>query len=76
MSNEKAYPTDPAGELDAGADSETRARPCTKRTWCQELENHDGPCVETPRKPYERQDWDKRLPDPRGWAEAAARRSK
>lgn len=74
MSAEKFYPTDSAGELDADVGS-SRVRLCTKRTWCTRDEGHTGNCEEIPRQPYERQDWDKRIPDPRGWTDAAKKRS-
>ncbi len=42
----KEYPTDPAGELDAGAVE--REQPCSRRTWCLLHVNHHGTCVEVP----------------------------
>lgn len=48
--SEKQYPIDPAGELDAGVERETREHPCTKRTWCIRGQHDDaGDCVVVPR---------------------------
>jgi len=65
---EKRYPTDPAGELDAGA-ADKRREFCTTRPWCLETAGHNGNCVEIPRAPHERQDWDLRTRAPTGWTE-------
>jgi len=41
--------SDPA---DKGAERETRPHACTKRTWCIELVDHVGPCIEVPREKH------------------------
>jgi hypothetical protein len=58
VTNDKRYPTDPRGRLDAGA-SLTAPKPCAKRithecaadpalrtciTWCALPDGHDGQC--------------------------------
>jgi hypothetical protein len=35
---------------DVGAERDTRPHPCAKRTWCVELDGHDGACLEVPRE--------------------------
>lgn len=52
---------------DDGADTALRVLPCTKRTWCMLHRDHDGSCVEIPRREHERPEWDRRTPDPKGW---------
>lgn len=51
MAGDKAYPTDPQGELDAGLDRQ-RTEPCARRIgvgpagygWCWLADGHDGMC--------------------------------
>jgi len=51
-------------------DGIARRAPCVVRTWCVLELGHAGSCVEAPRETNtERQDWDKRTPDPRGWSD-------
>jgi hypothetical protein len=42
---------DPAATpgLDQGADRDTRAKPCSLRSWCLLDQGHAGSCVEVPR---------------------------
>lgn len=47
---DKMYPASETPPDDAGADRETRERPCTKRTWCVRGEHEGaGRCVEAAR---------------------------
>lgn len=48
---------DKFGTTDAGADRDTRERPCTLRTWCVNAAGHKGACVEALRSPYEPADF-------------------
>lgn len=58
MAEEKQYPTDERGQLDARPERDTREPPCTVRTWCVRSE-HDGlgPCVEAPKYKIEPSDY-------------------
>lgn len=61
------------GGRDDGAARDTRTRLCSSQPWCVLEHGHTGKCIEVKREPSERPDWDRRTPDPTGWAEQRKR---